>query len=213
MYKSFLRGNILKKTNLDLTNATIFPGFKRFYDGYCKTLKSAGKGNVTHNPEVPDDHLSKIYSLLNTIHGLMLGDPNDPSYEQLISTIPENFIKDIHYIALYGAIVLITQFLAKRGREEIDSYEKTDFDLREDEDGNRFYKKIVGRRSKNHQKDSENVEETGGLILFEPTPENLSPGQYLHDFFEKLSPKSNSLCQRPRRKSKHFDIKTNPSCW
>ena len=213
MFKSHLKGHILKKVNLDITDTKIFPGFKRFYDGYCKTLKSAGKGNTKHNPEVPDESLAKIYSLLNTIHGLMLGDPNDPSYDELLSKIPNEKQENIHYLALYGAIMLITQYLAKRGREEIDQYRKTDFELLEDDQGNRYYKKIVGRNTKNHQKDSENVEETGGIIPFSPTPEGLSAGQYLHDFLEKLSPKSDFLCQRPCRKSKSFKIHKNPTCW
>ena len=211
-YKSFLKNYIIKEKHLDISDKNVFIKFNRFWKSYAESLKSEGKGDVQHNCEVPDEILSDIYSLLATIHDLMNADPHDPSYETLLEKLPEQIHDSFHYYAQYGAMLVIMHFLARRGREGMAQLKKDDFRIIEDENGDRFYKKVRGELTKNHRTDSENLE-LGGLIPFTVTPENFSPGLYLKDFIGKLHKNCDFIFQKPARESKKFHIKENPECW
>ena len=132
MYKSFIKNYILKKTGQDITNSVKFRNFTGFYKGYLKTLKSEGRGDVNHNREIPDAHIAVVYELLADIYSLMIADPNDSSYGDLIKKIPEDYrgeigqTKGFNYLAEYGFCFLFIQFMARRGRENIDQLKKCD---------------------------------------------------------------------------------------
>ena len=103
-------------------------------------------------------------------------------------------------------------FLARRGIEGINSFKKTDFELQVDDDGNKSYKLVCGGLTKNHQDDSEDLS-MGGVIPFDTNDHGFNPGQFFHDYLNKLHKDSPYLLQRPRTLSGKFDIKSNPSCW
>ena len=46
--------NRIKKNNagLDISSETDFPRFNQYWKGYKRKLKSGGKGDTTHNPEI-----------------------------------------------------------------------------------------------------------------------------------------------------------------
>ena len=220
MYKTFIKGYILKKNGQDISDSIIFRNFCDFYKGFCKTLKSEGRGDTHHNREIPDSVIAEIYELLATIYSLMIADPNDASYQDLIRKLPESYrgdqgqTKGFNYLAQYGFLFIFIQFNARRGRENLDELKKTDLEMKKDEDGNIYFVKVTGELTKNHRSDSENVEETGGLIPDLVTPEGFNPALFVKEFLKKLNPKSEFVFQRPTRLSKQkFRIQENPDCW
>ena len=212
LYKSFLKNHIIREKGMDISDKNKFIKFNRFWKSYAESLKSEGKGDVKHNSEIPDEILGRIYSLLAIIHDLMTADPNHESYEELIKQLPEEIQGKFHYYAQYGAMLIIMQFMARRGREGMAKLKKTDFEIIEDENGERFYKKVRGELTKNHRVDSENLD-IGGIITFQVSPEGLSPGLFLRDFINKLNPSCEFIFQKPAQESKKFKLLENPDVW
>ena len=212
LYKSFLKNHIIREKGMDISDKNKFIKFNRFWKSYAESLKSEGKGDVKHNSEIPDEILGRIYSLLAIIHDLMTADPNHESYEELIKQLPEEIQGKFHYYAQYGAMLIIMQFMARRGREGMAKLKKTDFEIIEDENGERFYKKVRGELTKNHRVDSENLD-IGGIMTFQVSPEGLSPGLFLRDFINKLNHSCEFIFQKPAQESKKFKLLENPDVW
>ena len=202
---------------MDISDKMQFPIFNEFYSGWMKKLKQEGKGDTTHRPDIPAASLKKIHELAKLLHELVTGNPDDESYQELMEQVPilpddKGNDKGHHYLTQNVIMFLVCHYLARRGREGLDQLKKTHFELLNDDEGNYYYKKVVGEASKNHKDDNEDLEE-GGLIPFEPTSEGLSPGQFFKDWISKLNPDNPYLFQRPRRLSSKFSLKDNPEIW
>ena len=92
--------------NLDISTEAEFPKFNLFWKGFIKTLKAKGKGDTTHNPELPKEHLQKINELLVLLHEIMIGKSciidetkqppvktTNKSYSKLLEKVPEMYDK------------------------------------------------------------------------------------------------------------------------
>ena len=101
------------------------------------------------------------------------------------------------------AITILQVHFGRRGREGVDLLKKTDIGIFEHPKVGRYYQKIVGESSKNHQMDSE-ILEAGGIIMFKVNNFGLDCGKYLEDYIAKLDPTCEFLFPRPLRQSKHM---------
>ena len=211
-YKSFIKNHLIKEKGWDITNTRDFPKFNTFYRGLLLKLKDAGKADTSHHPEIPSSTLSALNSFLVILHKLIIGDPKTEEYMSLIEKIPQEWQSNYHYLCQYGMIFIIMNYLARRGREGFDILKKNSFELREDLECGKYFKKVTGESSKNHKVDDEDLE-AGGIIPFNLTPEGLSPGKYFQDWMTKLNPKNDFLFQRPKRPSKTFKLNQNPQIW
>ena len=116
-------------------------------------------------------------------------------------------------MAQYGAMYIIQLHLASRGRERMDTYLKSDFQVLWDEDkGLNFWKLVNAGETKNNKLTDQDIE-NGGRIYFEENAGGLNPGQYLQDYMSKLSDDHKNLMQRPQRTAEWFKLKDNPKCW
>ena len=110
---------------------------------------------------------------------------------------------------------------ASRGRERMNTYKKTDFEIKMDEaEGLEYWKLVGGGETKNHKNTDQDLANKGGRIYFKPNIVGFNPGQYLKDFMAKLNPQHANLMQRPRRASKNpnakygiFKLDENPEIW
>ena len=115
-------------------------------------------------------------------------------------------------MAQYGAMYIIELYLASRGRERMDTYLKTDFQVLWDEDkGLHFWKLVNAGETKNNKLTDQDIE-NGGRIYFEENAGGLNPGQYIQAYMSKLSEHKN-LMQRPQRPKPEFKLENNPKCW
>ena len=84
--------------------------------------------------------------------------------------------------------------------------------IKNEETGEKYYKKIVGERTKNHQFDSEDLE-NGGRIMFETNIYGFNPRYFFHLYMGKLHPDASYLFCREQREKKGFNLKSNPKVW
>ena len=211
-YKSMIKNHLIKEKGWDITNTKDFPKFNTFYRGLLLKLKDSGKADTEHHKEIPPATLSKINSFLSILHQLVIGTPKTEEYDSLIEKLPVKWQDNYHYLCQYGIMFIVMNYLARRGREGFDTLKKDSFELREDPEIGKYFKKITGEVSKNHKVDDEDLT-AGGIITFNSTPEGLSPGQFFEDFLEKLNPGNDCLFQRPKRPSKIFRLRNNPRIW
>ena len=122
-----------------------------------------------------------------------------------------------HYLAQYCAMFIIQMNTAGRGIERMESYKKSDFEIKVDEDtGEQYWKLVVGGETKNHKTTDQDMSK-GGRIYFRTNNAGLNQGEYIRDFLTKLNPENRHFFQKPQRpkdKSKDaFKLHENPECW
>ena len=103
-YKSFLKNFIIRETKWDITDRVEFPRFHSFYRGLILTLKNGGKADTEHHREIPAGIIEKIYSLLAILHQVMIKNPAECDYDELLQQIPEKYRGKHHYLTQYGKI-------------------------------------------------------------------------------------------------------------
>ena len=99
-------------------------------------------------------------------------------------------------------VFIIMMLNARRGREGFDKFLKSDFESYANDDGYRYIRFAVKRRTKSHKNDSENIED-GGSIPYEVNAYGISPADYIDELFKRLNPGNDFVMQRP---SRSFDI-------
>ena len=77
------------------------------------------------------------------------------------------------------------------------------------EGGYHVFKKVLGERTKNHQRDGETLENSG-LIPFCDNEQGYNPGKLISLYMKYLHPDNPFLFQRPRRPAKDFSVDTAP---
>ena len=102
--------------------------------------------------------------------------------------------------------------MARRGCEGLAELTKEHVALLTDDDGRRYYKKVLGEESKNHKTDSENME-NGGTIPYEINDFGFNPRRFFHLWMTKQSPTATSLFNHIKRPSRKFKLKFNPQVW
>ena len=146
--KSFIKSYIRKKTTWDISDRVQFPLFTEFYSGWMKTLKNEGKADTSHQPDIPAATLKRIHEVGKILHELVTGNPDDQSYQDLMEQVPvlpdkDGKDKGFHYLCQNVIIFLVCHYLARRGREGLDSLKKSHFELQNDQEGNFYYKKVI----------------------------------------------------------------------
>ena len=112
MYRSFIKCLIIKKTSWDITNIALFPNFKPFYHGLIKAVEKNQLEKASQSQEetalsrlgISEELLHRIYKLIYNLHGLVLGNPEDESYQAMIEELPIDYKDKYHYLAQYGKI-------------------------------------------------------------------------------------------------------------
>lgn len=107
--KSFLKTLILAKSSgsLDISKASLFPKFDRFWKSFLVKLKGHGKGDTNHHEEIPTASLAAIYELLQVLSDLMVMDENDSGFRSRIVKIPKEHRESYHYLAQYGFLFIV----------------------------------------------------------------------------------------------------------
>ena len=90
---SHLKMGMSKETGFDFSNKTEFDQLYKAVSATKKNIKSAGRGNVKHTPEIPQDTLHSIFGLLANVQALMQSrvDQNEAKYLANLEKIPEKY--------------------------------------------------------------------------------------------------------------------------
>lgn len=213
-YKSNLKQHILDLTEsqLDITSAR-FPLFSKFMKGYCREVKTVGRGETKHHQPIDDESLKKIYCLGADVGAVFEAKIRDKSViHELVSKLPEKYRGSYHYLLQMLVQFTLTLFDVRRGNEGLDMLTKNHFEKSHyPKGGYDFWRKVMGEESKNHKQDSENLDSSGII----PCVENefgFNPGKMLGLYMQFLNPDNPYLFQRPRRPSKEFNIDEEDKC-
>jgi hypothetical protein len=169
-------------------------------------LKSRGKADTDHTPRIPHLDLVKIFRLLAVLHKLMIVDKQGEEYANLLKELPVAYIDRYHELIQYGFIFTIALHWCRRAREGLAELTIEHLAKRFDEETKKWYwTKVIGEKTKNHQKDSQNLD-FGGVILFDESVEGFNPGQFIEDIMAIRNPKNNKLFQKTKRVAKRFNL-------
>ena len=155
-YKSHMKTFILNTTDgkVDIANASVFKKLDKFFGGLFKTLKEAGRGDVTHTAEIPAETTKALHQLFGTLL-LVLEARDTDGYDNEVAKLPENFRTSYHVLLQMAVMYTIIMFDVRRGQEGLaalkrDTYQKEfNQDLRL-----HYWQKKRGELTKNHRSDT-----------------------------------------------------------
>ena len=214
-YRSHIKTWIWNKTDgkVDINNEAIFKSFNNFYSGFIKKLKRAGKADTRHNPEIPAHTQRTLHILFGHLQGV-LNARDCHEYEQMLQNLPEKCRDNYHDLLQKAVMYIVIMFDCRRGLEGLAAMERNFFCKKWDENTQKFrYEKTQGEASKNHQSDSEDLENSG-IILFDTDQYGYNPGELMEFYLSKLHPDNSALFQQPRLISKkRFNLHTASTTW
>ena len=206
--KSNLKLVILAESEqkIDITNSVQFPKFSQFLKGLQKETKAQGRGDTDHHKPIDKESLAKIFKLGADVSAVFDAKESGGNVADAVSKLPQEYQGSYHYLLQHMVQFLLTLFDVRRGQEGIDSLTKTHFKKEHyQEGGYDIYRKVKGEQSKNHHQDGENFDNSG-IIPCNENEFGFNPGHIFDIYLGLLHPDCESLFQRPRRPSKHFNL-------
>ena len=210
-FRSHIKTWIHHKTDgkVDINNGAVFKSFAQFYSGYVNTLKGEGRADTTHHPEIPATTQRAFHTLFGHLLHVLNARGCD-EYEELLQRLPESCRKNYNDLLQKAVMYIVIMFDCRRGQEGLAALNKNFFHKEWDDNTQKFrYEKSKGEISKNHQKDSEDLSNTG-IILFETDEFGYNPGELMEYYLSKLSGNT-ALFQRVRGISKKFTLESASS--
>ena len=206
-YRSNIKTWIIKHTDgkVNINDSAVFKNFERFFSGLQKKLKSAGKGDTTHKPEIPAESQRAFNILLGQLARVLDARGCD-NYEEELQKLPEECQNNYNDLLEKGVMYIIVMYDCRRGLEGLVEMTRDFFTKEWDPNTEMFrYEKKRGESSKNHDKDSEDISNSG-VILFCTDEYGFNPGTLMEYYLSKLCPTNESLFQRHRKPSKAFSL-------
>ena len=154
--------------DIDIIKGPEFHESCNTYVTAVRELKSMGKGEVKHYPEIEPADLKKIYASMNN---------NSPQALALKVQF------DIRF------------FFCRRGAENLYGMNKNTFVIKINSSGEEYVSLVAGTLDKNH---SENDKEMWGAFMPARPDSNKCPVKSFKTMLSKLHPQCDSLWQRPR---------------
>lgn len=136
-------------------------------------LKQTGKSNVQHKDIISEADLQK----LSSSDTLSVHSPQGLQFKVFL---------DIMF------------YTCRRGRENLRKMKKTDFKVKTDGQGRRFYQNSVNYQTKNHRGADLNDEDVDLARIYEIPGDAKCPVLALEKYLSKLNPNNDSFWQRPR---------------
>lgn len=209
VYKSHIKLSILQMTDgrIDVTDKNVFKKLNDFFMGYDKTLKEAGKADTKHTEEIPASTMDAIYILFGKVLKVLECRGTD-AYDDALEQLPDNYQDTYHELLQMSVIFSIMSFDIRRGREGLCKMTKDTYVKKFNDNLNmHYYLKTRGELSKNHQADSEDLQNAGIIPFFEDgETHGYNPGRLMEFYLETLHENCNRLFQRPNEIRFKFDI-------
>ena len=142
------------------------------FKNVTKDVKSAGKGDTDHYPEVEPEDLKKLYDSFNV---------DNPAGLQELCWFN------------------IVYYLIRRGRENLRTMTKMTFEIASDATGKRFIQQSTSERDKNHTENDHPTDTTGEGRIY-ATGSDECPVACFEKYLRVLNPNIDALWQRPRAK-------------
>ena len=206
-YRSNIKTWIIKHTDgkININDSAVFKSLANFFSGLQKKLKSAGKGDTRHKPEIPAETQRAFHIIFGNLARVLNARGCD-NYKDELQKLPEECRNDYNDLLQLAVMYIVVMFDCRRGQEGLIAMTKDFFTKKWDPNTEMFrYEKTRGEKSKNHDTDSEDIE-NAGVILFTTDQYGYNPGELMEYYLTKLHPVKDSLFQRHRRPSKRFSL-------
>ena len=205
-YKSHIKMWILDETRgkVDIDNEGVFRDLAKFFGGFNKQLKAAGKGDTKHTPPLPPETTQALHTLLGNLLQVLQSIGTD-AYLENLAKLPESCRNNYHEVLMKSIVYVVIMFDVRRGQEGLVELPK---DLYQKEVGinqMEIFVKTVGEASKNHKMDNEDLD-NAGVILCHEDEFGFNPGKLLEYYLSKLNPKNKWLFQKPHIVCKRFSL-------
>ena len=211
IYDLYFRSNIktwiIKHTDgkININDSAVFKGLANFFSGLQKKLKAEGKGDTTHKPEIPAETQRAFHIIFGNLARVLNARGCD-NYEEELQNLPQECRNNYNELLQLAVMYIVVMFDCRRGQEGLIEMTKHFFTKKWDPNTEMFrYEKTRGEKSKNHDTDSEDIENSG-VILFTTDQYGYNPGELMEYYLNKLHPVKESLFQRHRRPSKRFSL-------
>ncbi|XP_061191067.1 uncharacterized protein LOC133198896 [Saccostrea echinata] len=163
-----------QKINYDIINDPDFRLSNEMFKAVLTNIKRTGKGTTQHKEIISDADMATLYS-----SGVLNG--NSPQGLQ------------------YKVFLDVMFYTCRRGRENLRSMKKTDFVLRTDGQGRRYYLNVAQYETKNHRGSDVNDHDASSARIYEIPGDEKCPVSSLEKYLGKLNPNCESFWQRPKR--------------
>ena len=143
------------------------------FENMLKNIKTAGKGETEHYPEIEPEDLKKLYASFDT-------------------ESPVGLFEKVWFDIMFQ--------LVRRGRENLRSMTKNSFSIDTDATGRRYVFQTRSELDKNHNINDDTFDTTGEGRIYE-TGSKSCPVLCFEKYLNSLHPNLEALWQRPREKS------------
>ena len=148
--RSRLKSEIQHKHKVDIFDPIMFPEMEKKWKAFVTTIVAAGRNETQHHEEVHPETMMKVYKLLGMVV-VVIKARGTPDYQKLLSTIPADLHSKIHMVLQWGAIFVLVMFKVRRGVENLENLEVSDFKEFKDHLWDfQYIKKVVSETEKNN---------------------------------------------------------------
>ena len=207
--RSRLKQEILNQYKVDIFDTIMFPEAEKKWKAFVTTIVAAGRNKTQHHEEVHPETMMKVYVLLGKVVAVFKA-RGTPDYQKLLSTIPANLQGKLHVVLQWGAIFVLVMFEVRRGVENLEHLEATDFIEFQDQLWDfQYIKKVVPETEKNNPMGSNT--RCHGVIPDLLVANGFNPFELFQLYKSLLPDEPNSktkkvyLFPKPRNASKKFD--------
>ena len=124
-------------------------------------------------------------------------------YKSLIGKLPKVYQNSYNKLLQYGAYMIIGLHFAKRANKGMDKLTNMHFQKFFDEDLGYHYRQVKAQKTKNWQKNAQNMKLSGIIPYGEKNKFGLDPGLYIESYLSRLDPSNPNFFQASR-KGKQF---------
>ncbi|XP_069134253.1 uncharacterized protein KIAA1958-like [Argopecten irradians] len=156
----------------DIINDPVFKGANQVFISMLKMTRAEGKGTVTHKKAIPAGDLQKLYSHPRAFN----------------TDVPKGLLNKITFEIIF--------FFCRRGRENIRELKPSDFQVKTDDNEQRYICKTTSEKTKNHTGVTDELEGTGARMY--ETKNAACPVLSFEKYLSKRNPKCDALLQYPR---------------
>ena len=117
---------------VDVTDPCLFPGAKKNWKAFVAELVDKKRATTKHHEEVDPKTLLKIYQLVMAAKDV-IECRGSSDYEEKLKKIPAQYHNRVHYVVQWGAELILMMYEVRRGVENLDSLEATDFQVFDDD--------------------------------------------------------------------------------
>ena len=184
--RSFIKTKIRSLFHVDVTDPCLFPESEKRWKAVLKNIVREKRGDVEHHKEVDPTTMLKIYKLAGHLKKAIEG-RGSADYVNLLGKIDPTLHNSIHTLVQDIAMMILETYEVRRGRENMENLEVTDFQVFDDNIYEfRYIRKTISEPEKQNPLGTN--PRCAGVIPFIEMANGFNPAEFF-EFYMNLLPK------------------------